>query len=260
MINTAVRTELVSFHTYLKYLLETVDNLLDEVPTENIYEAAWLSKCLNLEEILTIFQNQFFNKREKLNLVLDRAIKALNNDVDTKIKTTSLEENSAFEEARDNAIMGHVNALGNSLTTVNEEIQKKLEITETAIKSYGNEMLEIRNYLQNELIPTVLKCTQILNPQVSQDAAPEIFETDDQKKMPEPISILEITEENKKIPEWIEYVDQVKQKMEENKLSAHEISEYIKINFNSFRKFQKKDPTLSKTALNKILRFFEINK
>jgi DNA-directed RNA polymerase subunit F len=46
--------------------------------------------------------------------------------------------------------------------------------------------------------------------------------------------------------------------MKEKQWGEHEVCELAKINFNSFRKFQKKDPKLSNTIVNKILKLFDI--
>ena len=46
MNNSAMRSELLNIYTYLKYLSDTIDNLLDETPTEHMYQVAWLSKSI----------------------------------------------------------------------------------------------------------------------------------------------------------------------------------------------------------------------
>lgn len=281
MNNNAVRTELLNIYTYLDYLLQTVDKLLEETPTDtakNIYQAAWLSKCLNLQEILTIFQNQIINKREKFNLVLDKALKELNNDVDTKIQTNSLEKASIREHTKDLAnatIVSSVNALDTMFSTLEEDLQKKFEITEAAIISHGKEIHEIKNYLQQELIPAVIK----LNSLISQETTTQPSQVKEQEEGEEEYKFLEdiiynkgkkdkesqatikgITKEkDNKPPKWINYIDEVKQKMKGKGWSEHEVSERAKINFNSFRKFQRKDPKLTNGVVNKILKLFEIN-
>jgi hypothetical protein len=285
MNNSAMRSELLNIYTYLKYLSDTIDNLLNETPTEHIYQAAWLSKCLNLEEVLTIFQNQFINKREKFNLVLDKALKELNNDIDTKIQTTSLEKNNI----RDTSIISHVNALGNGLAFVKEDLQKKFEITEAAIISYGNEIKEIKNYIQQELIPIILEHNQILTSSTFEEVRQDIlskseednvmyepqnftqeqeeeykqvlFKINENKKDKKAQAIIKsIIKKNKdKIPKWINYIDEVEQKMQERGWSPHEVAELAKINFSSFRKFQKKDSKLTNGVVNKILKLFDIN-
>ena len=111
MNNSAMRNELLNIYTYLKYLSDTIDNLLEETPTEYIYQAAWLSKCLNLEEVLTIFQNQFINKREKFNLVLQKALKELDTDVDAKIQINSIDKINNCESTKDIAIINRLDQL-----------------------------------------------------------------------------------------------------------------------------------------------------
>jgi hypoxanthine phosphoribosyltransferase len=279
MNNNAVRTELLNIYTYLDYLLQTVDKLLEETPTDtakNIYQAAWLSKCLNLQEILTIFQNQIINKREKFNLVLDKALKELNNDVDTKIQTNSLEEASIREHTKDLAnatIVSSVNALDNMFSTLEEDLQKKFEITEAAIISHGKEIHEIKNYLQQELIPAVIKLNSLISQETTQPSQVKeqeereeeykkaLFIINEGKKDKEnQVTIKGITKEkDNKPPKWINYIDEVKQKMKGKGWSEHEVSERAKINFNSFRKFQRKDPKLTNGVVNKILKLFEIN-
>jgi hypothetical protein len=277
MNNSAMRSELLNIYTYLKYLSDTIDNLLDETPTEHIYQAAWLSKCLNLEEILTIFQNQFINKREKFNLVLQKALKELDTDVDAKIQTNSLEEASIREHTKDLAnatIVSSVNVLDNMFSTLEEDLQKKFEITEAAIISHGKEIHEIKNYLQQELIPAVIK----LNSLISQETTTQPSQVKEQEEREEEykkalfiinegkkdkenqVTIKGITKEkDNKPPKWINYIDEVKQKMQEKGWSEHEVAELAKINFNSFRKFQRKDPKLTNGVVNKILKLFDIN-
>jgi hypothetical protein len=277
MNNNAMRSELLNIYTYLKYLSNTIDNLLNETPTEHIYQAAWLSKCLNLEEILTIFQNQFINKREKFNLVLQKALKELDIDVDAKIQTNSLEEASIREHTKDLAnatIVSSVNVLDNMFSTLEEDLQKKFEITEAAIISHGKEIHEIKNYLQQELIPAVIK----LNSLISQETTTQPSQVKEQEEREEEykkalfiinegkkdkenqVTIKGITKEkDNKPPKWINYIDEVKQKMQEKGWSEHEVAELAKINFNSFRKFQRKDPKLTNGVVNKILKLFDIN-
>jgi hypothetical protein len=277
MNNNAMRSELLNIYTYLKYLSNTIDNLLNETPTEHIYQAAWLSKCLNLEEILTIFQNQFINKREKFNLVLQKALKELDTDVDAKIQTNSLEEASIREHTKDLAnatIVSSVNVLDNMFSTLEEDLQKKFEITEAAIISHGKEIHEIKNYLQQELIPAVIK----LNSLISQETTTQPSQVKEQEEREEEykkalfiinegkkdkenqVTIKGITKEkDNKPPKWINYIDEVKQKMQEKGWSEHEVAELAKINFNSFRKFQRKDPKLTNGVVNKILKLFDIN-
>jgi len=277
MNNNAMRSELLNIYTYLKYLSNTIDNLLNETPTEHIYQVAWLSKCLNLEEILTIFQNQFINKREKFNLVLQKALKELDTDVDAKIQTNSLEEASIREHTKDLAnatIVSSVNVLDNMFSTLEEDLQKKFEITEAAIISHGKEIHEIKNYLQQELIPAVIK----LNSLISQETTTQPSQVKEQEEREEEykkalfiinegkkdkenqVTIKGITKEkDNKPPKWINYIDEVKQKMQEKGWSEHEVAELAKINFNSFRKFQRKDPKLTNGVVNKILKLFDIN-
>jgi hypothetical protein len=277
MNNNAMRSELLNIYTYLKYLSNTIDNLLNETPTEHIYQAAWLSKCLNLEEILTIFQNQFINKREKFNLVLQKALKELDTDVDAKIQTNSLEEASIREHTKDLAnatIVSSVNVLDNMFSTLEEDLQKKFEITEAAIISHGKEIHEIKNYLQQELIPAVIKLNSLISQetttQPSQDKEQEEREEENKKALfiinegkkdkENQVTIKGITKEkDNKPPKWINYIDEVKQKMQEKGWSEHEVAELAKINFNSFRKFQRKDPKLTNGVVNKILKLFDIN-
>ena len=64
---------------------------------------------------------------------------------------------------------------------------------------------------------------------------------------------------NNKLPKWINYIDEVKKKMEEKGWSSHEVAERANINFSSFRKFQRKNPQLTTEIVNKILKLFEIN-
>jgi hypothetical protein len=278
MNNSAIRAELLNMHTYLKYLLDTIDNLLKEIPTEHIYQAALLSKCLNLEEILFTFQNQFINNREKFNLALDKALKELNNDVDTKIQTISSENSNTNEESKNINIINYVNALNNDLVIIKEDLQKKFEITENAIISHGMEIHEMKKYIQQDLIPAVIRLNSLLPQEpVSESTSTQIKEQvpfieipleslldknffDEQ---PEQIESdiqydIESTSTNKKIPKWFVHIDEVKRKMKEKKWNEHEVSEFAKINFNSFRKFQKKDPKLTNGVVNKILKLFDI--
>jgi hypothetical protein len=256
MNDNIIRTELLNIYTYLKYLADTIDNLLNEQPTEYIYQTAWLSKCLNLEEILTIFQNQIINKREKLTLVLDKALKELNNDVDTKIQTTFLEKIGINEGTKDVAIMSHVNALSNGLGIIKNDFEKKLEVNLNTILAHGKEIHEIKNYLQQELIPAIIK----LNSVISQETITQPLQIKEEKEDKESQTTIKgITKENNnKIPKWINYIDEVKQKMKEKGWSEHEVSERAKINFNSFRKFQKKNPKLTNKVVDKILKLFDI--
>lgn len=262
MNNSVVRAELLNIHTYLKYFLDTIDNLLKEVPTEHIYQAAFLSKCLNLEEIFVIFQNQFLNKREKFFSVLGKTLEELNNEVDTKIQTVSAEESNTNEESKNIKIMhcgnihvmDYVEVFNDELIIVKDDLQKKFEITENAIISHGTEIHEIKKYLQQELMPAVIK----LNSLLPQELVSESTSTQIKEQIPDQPEQIESTSTNKKIPKWTIHIDEVKQKMKERGWNEHEVSELAKINFNSFRKFQKKDPKLTNRVVNKILKLFDI--
>lgn len=243
-----MRTELSNIHIYLKYLSDTVNNLLQETPAEHMYQAAWLSKCLNLEEILIIFQNQFINKREKFNLVLDKTLKELNSDIDIKMQTIDTDPQTNLIEANDNettilkehlqkkieiidtAMITNINAINNELTALKEGLQKRFEIIESTMINFDAGIHAINNCLQ-----------EIIN------------------KEPVLLEQKENTDTPLKTPKsWSIHVDEVKQKMKEKQWGEHEVCELAKINFNSFRKFQKKDPKLSNTIVNKILKLFDI--
>jgi hypothetical protein len=250
-----MRTELLNIYTYLKYLLDTVNKLLEENPAEHMYQAAWLSKCLNLEEILIIFQNQFISKREKFNLVLDNTLKELNSDIDTKIKTidtktqtdlpeedvirielAALQENlqKRFERIDNDmsSFLNHIRAVNNELTALKEIRDKDLQKIDTAMVNIGTEI-----HATNTRLQELANEKQILAEQEEDTSTP--------LKTPK---------------SWSVHVDEVKQKMKEKGWNEHQVCDLAKINFNSFRKFQKKDPKLSNVVVNKILELFNIHK
>ena len=246
-----MRAELLNIQTYLKYLLDTINKLLEEAPDEHMYQAAWLSKCLNLEEILIIFQNQFINKREKFNLVLVKTLQELNSDIDTKIQTIDTKTQAGLSElidvnhtelialkeglqkrfeTIDTAMINHISAVNNELAILKEDLQKRFEIIDTAMINLGTEIHALNTHLQESTNEK-----QVLVKQEEDTSAPL-----------------------KASKAWSIHVDEVKQKMKEKGWSEHEVCELAKINFNSFRKFQKKDPKLSNVVVNKILQLFNI--
>lgn len=264
-----MRTELLNIQTYLKYLLDTVNKLLAETPDEHMYQAAWLSKCLNLEEILIIFQNQFINKREKFNLVLVKTLKELNSDIDTKMQTVDNKTQANLPELSDIenptpkiATMSDIYAISNQLLTLKEDLAKRFEIMDPTmlnhIKLVKDKFTTIEEDLQKrfETVDTsiVSLCTEIhaINTRLQELANKEQLLSEQKQK--------EDTNTPLKTPKgWSIHVDEVKQKMKEKGWNEHEVCELAKINFNSFRKFQKKDPKLSNVVVNKILQLFNIN-
>ncbi len=234
-----MRTELSNIHTYLKYLLDTVNKLLEETPTEHMYQAAWLSKCLNLEEILIIFQNQFISKREKFNLVLDKTLQELNKEIDTKMQTIDTKTQTNLPEFNVNHI---------EFTALKEDLQKRFEIVDNKHMTLINDLIKRFGIIETAIIN--------LNTEV-QAISTRLQELANEKQM------LAKQEEDTSTPlktpkGWSIHVDEVKQKMKEKGWSEHEVCDRAKINFNSFRKFQKKDPKLSNVVVNKILQLFNI--
>lgn len=313
MNNSAMRNELLNIYTYLKYLSDTIDNLLEETPTEHIYQAAWLSKCLNLEEILTAFQNQMINKREKLNLVLQKALKELDTDVDTKIQINSIDKINNCESTKDisrgnfnelsiknrlDQLSFKINTLDTNLVLFEQQLQESKNITEITSKNCVDNMQNIQNriftYFTNDLKGQLFdemkkfKDKTALGQQDFISSAQSRLEaviSSMQQAVAYAINELAINElkikkkrgnkkskieeksdkkgdnepPNNKPPKWINYIDEVKQKMEEKGWSSHEVAERANINFSSFRKFQRKNPQLTTEIVNKILKLFEIN-
>lgn len=313
MNNSAMRSELLNIYTYLKYLSDTIDNLLEETPTEYIYQAAWLSKCLNLEEILTAFQNQMINKREKLNLVLQKALKELDTDVDTKIQINSIDKINNCESTKDisrgnfnelsiknrlDQLSFKINTLDTNLVLFEQQLQESKNITEFTSNNCVDKMENIQNriftYFTNDLKGQLFdemkkfKDKTALGQQdfiSSAESRLEAVISSMQQAVANAINELAINElkikkkrgnkkskieeksdkkgdnepPNNKLPKWINYIDEVKKKMEEKGWSSHEVAERANINFSSFRKFQRKNPQLTTEIVNKILKLFEIN-
>jgi ribosome-binding protein aMBF1 (putative translation factor) len=293
MNNSAMRNELLNIYTYLKYLSDTIDNLLEETPTEYIYQAAWLSKCLNLEEVLTIFQNQFINKREKFNLVLQKALKELDTDVDAKIQINSIDKINNCESTKDIAIINRldqlsfkINAIDTDLVNLEYQLLQNSKITEDSTKEciakvqsfekalYNyltqtlkselfDEMNKFKDKIESRQEAVISSLQQAVANAIDElekrqkkgnkkgDKKSKIEEKSDKKSDNEP--------PNNKLPKWINYIDEVKKKMEEKGWSSHEVAERADINFSSFRKFQRKNPQLTIEIVNKILKLFEIN-
>jgi ribosome-associated translation inhibitor RaiA len=310
MNNSAMRSELLNIYTYLKYLSDTIDNLLDETPTEHMYQVAWLSKCLNLEEVLTIFQNQFINKREKFNLVLQKALKELDTDVDAKIQINSIDKINNCENTKDISIMNRldqlsfkINTLETNLVNFEHQLQENSKITEHTTKEciakvekfervlydyltqtlkseLFDEMNKFKDKIESRQEAVISSMQQaVANAEavissMQQAVANAIDELEkrqkkgnkkgDKKSKIEEKSdkkgdIEKKDNETPKSPKWINYIDEAKQKMQEKGWSEHEVAELAKINFNSFRKFQRKDPKLTNGVVNKILKLFDIN-
>ena len=119
-----------------------------------------------------------------------------------------------------------------------------------AIKTFGNELQEIKNYLQQELIPTVINITKAIMPPPQQEEEPQI-----QEQLIEPaIQLDEVT----KPKHWTCYVDEIKQKMNDNNWDIYEVCKRANIAYGSFRKFEKKSQKLSLATVNKILQLFNI--
>lgn len=308
MNNSAMRSELLNIYTYLKYLSDTIDNLLEETPTEYIYQAAWLSKCLNLEEILTAFQNQMINKREKLNLVLQKALKELDTDVDTKIQINSIDKINNCETTKDisranfnelsikdrlDQLSFKINTLETNLVLFEYQLQEsskamkfnhkeciaQVEKFKSVVHNYTTQTLknelfdEMKKFKdktelrQQEFISSAESRLEAVISSMQQAVANAIDELKIKKKRGNKKSKIEEKSDkkgdndppNNKPPKWINYIDEVKQKMEEKGWSSHEVAERANINFSSFRKFQRKNPQLTTEIVNKILKLFEIN-